>query len=78
MCRAVKSIFTAREIELLDMLTLGMRNRQIASRYGTSEQYIKNQMRRIFDKAGMSSRLEVALWWHAKRTAHARNPSPTA
>jgi len=30
---------------------------------GTTEQMVKNHLRVIFDKTGMDSRLELALWF---------------
>jgi two-component system, NarL family, nitrate/nitrite response regulator NarL len=36
-------------------------NREIAARRGTSEQVIKNALSGIYDKTGMSTRLELAL-----------------
>ena len=44
-------------------VTQGMRNKEIASQLGTSEQVIKNYLRKIYDKLGVSDRLELALYW---------------
>jgi DNA-binding NarL/FixJ family response regulator len=40
-----------------------MRNKEIASQLGTTEQVIKNYLRKIYDKLGVSDRLELALYW---------------
>ena len=40
----------------------GRTNRQIGKIVGTSEQMIKNQLRRVFDKLGVWSRLELARY----------------
>ena len=39
-----------------------MRNKEIAFQLGTTEQVIKNYLRKIYDKLGVSDRLELALY----------------
>lgn len=52
---------TPREREILHALLDGCTNREIAGRFGTSEQTVKNQLSTLFDKIGVSSRLELVL-----------------
>jgi DNA-binding NarL/FixJ family response regulator len=40
----------------------GHTNREIATRINTSEQVVKNHLRSAFDKLGVWSRLELALY----------------
>jgi DNA-binding NarL/FixJ family response regulator len=40
----------------------GCRNRGIGLRLGTTEQVIKNRLRNIYDKTGVSDRVESALF----------------
>ena len=40
----------------------GMRNKEIAYQIGTTEQVIKNYLRKVYDKLGVSDRLELALY----------------
>jgi len=40
----------------------GYKNRDIAMQLYTSEQMVKNALRNIFDKIGVSDRLELALF----------------
>ena len=54
---------TERERKLCDLVMRGLKNKQIATVMGTTEQVIKNRLRTVFDKTGQSSRLELALWW---------------
>jgi len=44
------------------VITEGMRNKEIAYQIGTSEQVIKNYLRKIYDKLGVEDRLELALY----------------
>ena len=53
---------TAKEIEISILVWEGMTNREIGRIIGTSEQVIKNHLRSIFDKLGVWSRLELAMY----------------
>jgi hypothetical protein len=52
----------------------GQTNREIAIVIGTTEQVIKNYLRNTFDKLGVWSRLELALYVAAHGGAHWRTP----
>jgi DNA-binding NarL/FixJ family response regulator len=52
-----------KELAVVVYVTQGMRNKEIATQLGTSEQVIKNYLRKIYDKLGVSDRLELALYW---------------
>ena len=58
----VRNRFTTKEISILSLVTTGWKNREIAVRLNTTEQVIKNYLRVMFDKAGVSDRLELALF----------------
>lgn len=51
-----------KEIQVATMVWQGMTNPEIASLLGCTEQVIKNQLRGVFDKLGVWSRLELALY----------------
>jgi DNA-binding NarL/FixJ family response regulator len=51
-----------REIKVATLVWQGRTNPEIAAVLGTSEQVIKNQLRSVFDKLGVWSRLELALY----------------
>jgi len=53
---------TAKEAEVALMVWEGLTNRDIAQRLTTSEQVVKNYLRNTFDKLGVWSRLELALY----------------
>jgi len=50
------------EIRITMLVWEGRTNPEIASSLGTSEQIVKNHLRGIFDKLGVWSRLELALY----------------
>ncbi len=45
-----------------DVAVQGYKNKEIASQLGTTEQVIKNYLRNVYDKIGVSDRLELALF----------------
>ena len=53
---------TAKEVQVATLVWEGLTNREIASAIGTTEQVVKNYLRNIFDKLGVWSRLELALY----------------
>ena len=53
---------TIKEMQVATLVWEGLTNRQIATIMGTSEQVVKNYLRTTFDKLGVWSRLELALY----------------
>ena len=53
---------TAREKEVVKLVAQGFRNKEIAEKLALSEQTVKNHLHAIFDKLGVSDRLELALY----------------
>ena len=53
---------TPKEIQIAILVWEGLTNREIGRIVGTSEQVIKNHLRSIFDKLGVWSRLELAMY----------------
>jgi DNA-binding NarL/FixJ family response regulator len=51
-----------KELAIISCITQGMRNKEIACQLGTTEQAIKNCLRRVYDKLGVSDRLELAVY----------------
>jgi DNA-binding NarL/FixJ family response regulator len=53
---------TPKEIQVAVLVWEGLTNREIGRLLGTSEQVIKNHLRSTFDKLGVWSRLELAMY----------------
>jgi DNA-binding NarL/FixJ family response regulator len=51
-----------KELSIIGCVTQGMRNKEIAYKIGTTEQVVKNYLRKVYDKLGVSDRLELALY----------------
>jgi DNA-binding NarL/FixJ family response regulator len=58
----VRDRLTPKEMRIVALIVQGCKNREIAHRLKTTEQVIKNYLRSIYDKTGVSDRLELALF----------------
>jgi len=56
------SLLTPSEQQVVRLVCEGMKNREIAQQLGLTEHTVSNYMYRIFDKLGMSSRLQLLLY----------------
>jgi DNA-binding NarL/FixJ family response regulator len=59
---AQKFGLTPRELQIVGAIVAGYTNKEIAARFSLSEDTVKHHLSNIFDKLGVSSRLEVALF----------------
>jgi hypothetical protein len=50
-----------------------MKNKEIALRVGTTEQVVKNYLRKVYDKLGVADRLELALYCLSHRVIEGLN-----
>jgi DNA-binding NarL/FixJ family response regulator len=53
---------TPRELEIISLILGGLSNGDIASKFSISEKTVKHHLTNIFDKLGVSNRLELALF----------------
>ena len=60
--KRVLNRLTPKEMRIVALIVQGRKNRVIAIRLKTTEQVIKNYLRSIYDKTGVSDRLELALF----------------
>jgi DNA-binding NarL/FixJ family response regulator len=68
----VRDRLSEKELRIVAAVVRGYKNREIATQMSTSEQVVKNSLRMIFDKIGVSDRLELALFvLHHRMLAHA-------
>jgi DNA-binding NarL/FixJ family response regulator len=59
---ALNNPLSTRELQLVALVALGYRNREIADKLFISEQTVKNHLHNVFEKTGVRDRLELALY----------------
>jgi len=60
---------------VIELVAQGLKNREIAEELGIGEHVVRNYLSKIYDKIGVSNRVELALWYEA-RTHERRRPKP--
>jgi DNA-binding NarL/FixJ family response regulator len=58
----VRYRLTPQEMKVVALIAQGCKNKEIALRLGTTEQAIKNYLRSVYEKTGVSDRVELALF----------------
>jgi DNA-binding NarL/FixJ family response regulator len=82
-CKGGRTVLTPcdglspKESQISILVGEGLTNREIGQIVGTSEQMIKHHLRRAFDKLGVWSRLELAMYL-ANRGGHGRDSGDPA
>jgi DNA-binding CsgD family transcriptional regulator len=74
---------TAKEVQVATLVWQGLTNKDIAGVLRTSEQVVKNYLRTAFDKLGVWTRLELALYvashgganWHVQQLGNGLLPA---
>jgi DNA-binding NarL/FixJ family response regulator len=69
---------TPKEALIVSCVTQGMKNKEIAVRVGTTEQVVKNYLRKVYDKLGVADRLELALYCLNSRVLQDAKPAAPA
>jgi len=64
-----------RQFRVIELVAQGLKNREIAEDLGIGEHVVRNYLSKIYDKIGVSNRVELALWYEA-RTHERRRPKP--
>jgi len=70
-------LLSRREQEVVRCVAEGLSNREIAQRLGLTEHTVKNYLFRIFDKLGVSKRVEVVLYAYSLGTTPTAATPPT-
>lgn len=64
-----------REFRIIELVSSGLKNKEVAIAVGLTEHVVKNYLRVIYDKLGLWNRVELALWYEVHRSKEA---SPAA
>ena len=56
-----------RQQRVAELVARGLKNREIASKLGIGPHVVRNYLSAIYDKVGVSNRVELALWYEARK-----------
>jgi len=56
-----------RQGRVTEMVAQGFKNREIATALGIGVHVVRNYLTTVYDKVGVSNRVELALWYEARR-----------
>lgn len=73
-----KALLTKREDDVVQLVTEGLTNKEISRKLGLSEHTIKNYLFRLFEKLGVSNRIELILYAFRQRGPLAAEDGPEA
>jgi DNA-binding NarL/FixJ family response regulator len=62
-----RALLSPREDEIVSLVARGFKNKEIAEKMFITEQTVKNHLHKIFDKLHVTDRLELALYFVARR-----------
>jgi DNA-binding NarL/FixJ family response regulator len=62
-----KRTLSSQEKRITELVSRGLKNREIAMELGIEVHVVRNYVSSIFDKVGMSNRVELALWYSARQ-----------
>jgi DNA-binding NarL/FixJ family response regulator len=65
-----------RQQQVIALVAQGLKNSEVAEVIGTTEYVVKNHLRIIYDKLGFWNRVELALWYEARRHEGQANVRP--
>jgi DNA-binding NarL/FixJ family response regulator len=55
-----------RQLRVIQLVAQGFKNHEIAGKLGIGEHVVRNYLSKIYDKIGVSNRVELALWYEAR------------
>ena len=55
-----------RQVRVIELVAQGLKNREIAVELGIGQHVVRNYLGKIYDKIGVSNRVELALWYEAR------------
>lgn len=62
-----KRTLSSRQKRVAELVSHGLKNREIALEMGIAAHVVRNYLTSIYDKVGVSNRVELALWYEARK-----------
>lgn len=56
-----------RQLRVIELVARGMKNREVAQELGIGEHVVRNYLTNIYDRIGVNNRVELALWYEARK-----------
>jgi DNA-binding NarL/FixJ family response regulator len=60
-------MLSRRQRRVVELVAGGLKNHEIAARLGIGAHVVRNYLSTIYDKVGVSNRVELALWYEARK-----------
>jgi DNA-binding NarL/FixJ family response regulator len=57
-----------RQLKVIELVAQGMKNREVAQALGIGVHVVRNYLSNIYDRVGVNNRVELALWYEAKKS----------
>jgi DNA-binding NarL/FixJ family response regulator len=64
-----------RQLRVIELVAQGLKNHEIAGKLGIGSHVVRNYLSNIYDKIGVSNRVELALWYEARLHDRSKGPS---
>ena len=58
---------SVRQQRVIEFVAQGFKNHEIATELGIGVHVVRNYLSAIYDKVGVSNRVELALWYEARK-----------
>jgi len=55
------------EQKVVELVAQGLKNSEVAEAIGSTQHVVKNYLKVIYDKLGIWNRVELALWYEARK-----------
>ena len=65
---------TKRELEVVEWIAAGKRNREIGKILGCSSRTVQKHVQHILEKLHMETRIAVCIWWYEDRLQREHSP----
>src|SRR5581483_1974907 len=62
-----KRVLSEQESRVIELVAQVLKNTEVTNEIGTTEHVVKNYLRVIYDKLGLWNRVELALWYEARK-----------
>lgn len=56
-----------RQLKVIELVAQGMKNREVAQALGIGVHVVRNYLSNIYDRVGVNNRVELALWYEARK-----------